>query len=199
MSRVATGCHWPGWFLVVGGVCPVRWPKVMSAMVRFPSARWRDHKISSHRMRTARADCSPAVSPGIHRPRSWAAACSAWSLERLSSPSKRAQSRCPRPQGRGGPRRWAVRLASGVSARSHARPTSLGAALIRGLVRCSACGRVPVTCSGSMPGVAQVGVIALEVCLAWYREGGVLCMVASLVWADAWCPRYWDRVGVTHA
>ena len=79
-----------GWSMVAGGVCPIRRPKVMSAMVRVPSARWRDREVSSHRMRTARASCSPAVPLGIHRPRSGAAACSAWSLGRLASPSKRA-------------------------------------------------------------------------------------------------------------
>ena len=47
-----------------------------------------------------------------------------------------------------------------------ARATSWGAALVRGLVRCSARGRVPVTGSSSMPDVLQGGVIALEVCLA---------------------------------
>ena len=93
MSRVATFCHWSGWSMVAGGVCPmavVRWPKVMSAMVRVPSARWRDCEVSSHQMRTARASCSPAVNLGIHRPRYRAAACSAWSLGRLVSPSKLA-------------------------------------------------------------------------------------------------------------
>ena len=45
---------------------------------------------SSHRMRTARASCSSVVILSIHRPRSWAAACSAWSLGRRASPSERA-------------------------------------------------------------------------------------------------------------
>ena len=51
---------------------------------------WRDREVSSHRMLTARASCSPAVSLGIQRPRSRAAACSACSPGRLASPSKRA-------------------------------------------------------------------------------------------------------------
>ena len=68
--------------------------------------------------------------------------------------------------GRGGPRLWTGRLASGVGARFHARPASWGAALVRGLVRCSARSPVPVTCGGSMLSVPQGGVIALEVCLA---------------------------------
>ena len=72
----------------------------------------------------------------------------------------------PLPPGGGGPRWWASRLAGGFGARPHARPASLGAALVRGLVRCSARGRVPITRSGSMLSVPQGGVIALEVCLA---------------------------------
>ena len=104
------------------------------------------------------------------------------------------------PLGRGGPRRWAGRLASGVGARFHARPASWGAASVRGLVRWSTRGRVPVTRGGSMLGAPERGVIALEVCMAWHREECALCMVASLLWADAWCGVVrWDRVGVTHA
>ena len=80
------------------------------------------------------------------------------------------------PSGRGGPERWTGRLASGVSACFHARATSWGAALIRGLVRCSAPDRMPFTRSGNVPGAPQGGVIALEVCLrgvssAWSRRG----------------------------
>ena len=79
------------------------------------------------------------------------------------------------------------------------RAISWGAALVRGLVRGSTCGRMPFSCSGSLPGAPQGGVIALEVCLAWYREGCVLRMVASWLRADAWRRRRWVRMGVTHA
>ena len=79
------------------------------------------------------------------------------------------------------------------------RASSSGAALVHGPVRCSACGRMPFTGTGNLPGVPQGGVIALEVRLAWYREGCVLRMVASLLRVDAWRRRHWDRVGVTHA
>ena len=55
---------------------------------------------------------------------------------------------------------------------------------------------MPLTRSGNLP---QGDVIALEVCLAWYREGCVLRMVASSLWVDAWRRWCWDRVEVTHA
>ena len=152
---------------MVAGVCV---PGPM-AMVQVPSTRWREREVSSYRMWTARASSSSVVTLSVHMPRSWAAACFALSLGKLASPYKRAYSRCPRPQGRGGRRWWAGRLASGVGARFHARPASWGAAVVRGLVCCSARGRVPVTRSGSMLSVPQSGVIALEVCLARHREG----------------------------
>ena len=63
------------------------------------------------------------------------------------------------PPGRGGPRRRASRLASGVGGRFHARTLSW----VRGPVRRAARGRMPLTRSGNLP---QGGVIALEVCLA---------------------------------
>ena len=69
----------------------------------------------------------------------------------------------PPPQGRGGPRRRADRLASGVGGRFLARTLSRGAALVRGPVRCATRGRMPFTRSGNMP---EGGVIALEVCLS---------------------------------
>ena len=69
----------------------------------------------------------------------------------------------PPPPGRGGPRRWADRLASGVGGRFHARTLSWGAALVRGPVRRAARGRLPLTLSGTLP---EGGVIALEVCLS---------------------------------
>ena len=71
----------------------------------------------------------------------------------------------PPPPGRGGPRWLAGRLASGVGARLYARPASWGAALIWGLLRCSARGRGPIIRGGSMLSLPQGGVIALEVCL----------------------------------
>ena len=70
------------------------------------------------------------------------------------------------PPGRGISRWLAGRLASDVGARLHSRPASWGAALVRGLVRCPACGRGPVICGGSMLSLPHGGVIALEVCLA---------------------------------
>ena len=78
----------------------------------------------------------------------------------------------------------------------HARATSWGAALVRGSVRCSARSRMPFTRSSNLP---EGGVIALKVCLAWYREGCVLRMVASWLRVNTWRRRCWDRVGVTHA
>ena len=73
-----------------GGLCPVRWPKVMSATVRVPSSRWQDCKVGSHQRRTTRASRSLVVSLTIHRPRSWAAAFFAWSLGWRVSLSERA-------------------------------------------------------------------------------------------------------------
>ena len=67
------------------------------------------------------------------------------------------------PPGRGGHRRRAGRLASGVGGRFHARAISWGAPLVRGPVRRAARGRMPLTRRGNLP---QGGVIALEVCLA---------------------------------
>ena len=55
---------------------------------------------------------------------------------------------------------------------------------------------MPFTRSSNLP---QGGVIALEVCLAWYPEGCVLRMVASWLQLDAWRRRCWGRVGVPHA
>ena len=72
----------------------------------------------------------------------------------------------PPPPGGDGPRWLAGRLASGFCARLHARPASWGAALVWGLVRCSARGRGPVIRGGCMLNVPQGGVIALGVCLA---------------------------------
>ena len=69
----------------------------------------------------------------------------------------------PPPQGRGGPRRRADRLASGVGGRFHACTLSWGAAPVPGPVRCAARGRLFLTRSGNSP---QGGVIALEVCLS---------------------------------
>ena len=69
----------------------------------------------------------------------------------------------PLPPGRGGPRQRADRLVSGVGGRFHARTLSWGAALVRGLVRRAARGRLPLTRSGNLP---QGGVIALEACLS---------------------------------
>ena len=71
--------------------------------------------------------------------------------------------RVPPSPGRGGPRRRADRLASGVGGRFHARTLCWGAALVRGPVRRAARGRLPVIRSGNLP---QGGVIALEVCLS---------------------------------
>ena len=59
-------------------------------MVRVPCSRWRELKVSSHRMLTPRASCSPVVILLTHRSGSWAAACSAWALGRRASPSERA-------------------------------------------------------------------------------------------------------------
>ena len=69
----------------------------------------------------------------------------------------------PPPPGRGGPRRWADRFASGVGGRFHACALSWGAALVRGPVRRPARGRLPLTLCGNLP---QGGVITLEVCLS---------------------------------
>ena len=95
----------------------------------------------------------------------------------------------PPPPGWGGPRWLFSRLASGVSACHHTRSALLGAVpgrFVRDLVCCPACDRVPVICGGAVFSPRpQGGVIALEVCLAGYREGfprGVpcrLCMIAS--------------------
>ena len=52
--------------------------------------------------------------------------------------------------GRGGPRRWADRFASGVGGRFQARTLSWGAALVRGPVRRAARGRLPLTLSGNL-------------------------------------------------
>ena len=67
------------------------------------------------------------------------------------------------PPGRGGPRRLSGRLASGVGGRFHAHTLSSNAALVHGLVRGAARGRMPLTRSGNLP---QGGVIAVELCLA---------------------------------
>ena len=69
----------------------------------------------------------------------------------------------PPPPERGGPRRRADRLASGVGGRFHALTLSWGAALIRVPVCRAAPGCLPLTRSGNQP---QGGVIALEVCLS---------------------------------
>ena len=69
----------------------------------------------------------------------------------------------PPPPWRGGPRRRANRLASGVGGCFHARTLSWGAALFRGPVRQAARGRLPLTRSGNLP---QGSVFALEVCLS---------------------------------
>ena len=86
--------------------------------------------------------------------------------------------------------------ASGVGGRFHARAMSWGAALVRGPVRRSARGRIPLTRNDNL---LQGGVIVLEVCLAWYREGCALRKVASWIQVDVWRRQCRDRVGVTHA
>ena len=75
------------------------------------------------------ASCSSTVSLGIRRPRSRAAACSACLPGRLALPSKRAWSRCPRPQGGavpgGGPvGSLAVLVAASTRAASPGAPRS---------------------------------------------------------------------------
>ena len=144
--------------MVAGGVCPVRWPNLTSAMVRVPSARWQDCEESTHRMLTAGARCSAAISLGIQRPRSLVAACSACLLGWLECVVQ-----VPPPPGRGGPRWWADRFASGVGGLFHACALSWGATLIRGLVRRATRRRLPLILSGYLP---QGIVIALEVCLS---------------------------------
>ena len=87
----------------------------------------------------------------------------------------------PPPVGSGGPRWLLGRLASGVSARLHMRSALLGAVpgrFVRGLVRCPACGRVPVIRGGGVfSSRPQGGVIMLQVCLAGYPEGCAPCIV----------------------
>ena len=113
-------------------------------------------------MRTSSVSCSPAVSLGTQRPSSWVAACSACSpLAGVALQACVVQ--VPPPPGRGGPRRRAKLLASGVGGRFHARALSWGAALVRGPVRRAARGRLPLTRSGNLP---QNALIALEVCLS---------------------------------
>ena len=149
--------------MVAGVVCPVRWPNVTSAKVQVPSAMWRDREDGSHRMRTARVSCSPPVSLGTQRPRSWVAACPACSLGWLASPSKRAYSRCPRPQGGAVPGgrpigSLAVLVAASTRAASPGAPRSSA-------VRSAA----PLAVACPSPAVVTCprrGVIALEVCLS---------------------------------
>ena len=69
----------------------------------------------------------------------------------------------PHP-GRAGPRWLAGRLASGVGARLHTPPATVGAALVQGLICCPARGRGPVIRGGSMLSFPQGVVNALEVC-----------------------------------
>ena len=114
-------------------------------------ARWRDREVSSNRMWTARASCSPAESQGTQRPRSSGAACSACSPGRLAFAVEACVVQGPPPTGRGGPRRRADRLASDVGGRFNARPLSRGAALVRGPVCRAARGRLPLTRSGNLP------------------------------------------------
>ena len=150
-------------------------------------------------MLTARASCSRVVSLSMHRPRSWAAACSPWA--RMAGVAFRARVvQMPPPPGRGGARWLAGRLASGVGARLDMSFAPVGAVLIRGLVRCPACGRGPVIRGGSMLSLhPQGGVIALEVCLAGHREGCAICMVTLWLRVAARGSRYRIRVGVTPA
>ena len=84
-------------------------------------------------------------------------------LKPMASVHKRLGPSWNSSPGRGGPRRRAGRLASGVGGRFHARALSWGAALVRGPFRRAARGRMPLTRSGNLP---QGGIIALEVCLA---------------------------------
>ena len=114
-------------------------------------------------MLTARASCSPAISLRIHRPRSRAAACSACSPGGVGVALQACVVQVSAPPERGGPRQWAGRLASGVGGLFHARAISSGAVLVRGPVRSSACGRMPLSRSGNLP---QGCVFALGVCLA---------------------------------
>ena len=102
----------------------------------------------------------------------------------------------PPPPGRGGPRRRADRLTSGVSGRFQVRALSWGVALARSPVRHAARGCLPLARSGNLP---QGGVIALEVCFLWCREGCIFRLVVSRFRVDAWRLRCWDRLGVTPA
>ena len=107
----------------------------------------------------------------------------------------------PPPAGSGGPRWLFGRLASSVGARFHTHSAPLGAVpgrFVRSLVRCPACGRVPVTRGGSVFSPhPQDGVIVLEVCLAGHGEGFPrgppcrLCMVASWLRVAARGSRRW--------
>ena len=89
----------------------------------------------------------------------------------------------PPPPRWGGHRSLVGRLVSGVGARFNMCSAPLGAVpglFVWGLVRCPACGRVPVIRGGSVFSLhPQGGVIALEVCLAGHCEGCTLCMVVS--------------------
>ena len=109
----------------------------------------------------------------------------------------------PPPPGWGGPRWLVGRLASGVGARLHTRSGPLGAVpgrFVRGLVRCPACGCVPVISGGGVYNFCPQGdVIALEVCLAGHCEGCATCMVVSWLQVAARGSRRCVRVGGTPA
>ena len=94
------------------------------------------------------------------------------------------------PPGRGGPRRWGDKLTRGVGGRFHARALTWGVALNRSPVRRAARGRLPLARSGNLP---QGGVVALEVCLSWHREGRIVRLVALQLRVDGWHLRCWDR------
>ena len=167
MSRVVTQCHWLGCSVVAGGVYPVRWPNVTSAIVRVPSARWRDREVSIRIRKYTYTDCQGKLLP-CGKPGDPEAHVLVRRLFRLFAGAfgvalQACVVQVPPPPGGGGPRRRADRLASSVGGRFHARTLSWGAALIRGPVCRAARGRLPRTRSGNLP---QGGVIALEVCLS---------------------------------
>ena len=66
----------------------------------------------------------------------------------------------------------------------------------RGLVRCSACGCMPVIRGGGLFSFCpKGGAIALEVCLAGHYEGCAPCMVVSWLQVAGWGSRRWDGRG----